>query len=114
MLTEGEKEKLYSYFGFLRRMRALTVGEEMEEKIRRNLKMIVVITPSCNDKNRRQILQLAEENSRVTPYEYHGDFPLQTAAGFKKLNAVGIENISLGEQIVALLKKDDETKEDVK
>ncbi len=114
MLSENETNRLHSYFGFLRKMGAITVGEEMEEKMARNKKMIVIVNPACNDKNRRQILQLAEEASRVTPYEYHGNFPLHTAAGFTKLNAVGIENISLGELIIAILKKDDETKEDVK
>ena len=114
MLSENETDRLYSYFGFLRKMGAITVGEEMEDKMAHNKKMFVIVTPACNDKKRRHILQLAKEASRVTPYEYHGDFPLHTAAGFKKLNAVGIENVSLGESIIAILKKDEETKEEVK
>ncbi len=114
MLTKQEEDKLYSYFGFLRKMGAICVGMDLEQKIAYNKKLIVIVTPACSDKNRRHVLQLAEDASRVTPYEYHGDFPLQTAAGFRKLNAVGIENLSLGEAILSLLKKDEENKEDAK
>ena len=104
MLSEEEKRRLGTYFGFLKREKAFCVGRNLESRLEKDEVCYLVFLPSCSDKSRDDLLQ--KKNQNVTVFDYQGVIQVHKLLGQKEIKAVGIMNPNLGKVILELLKKD--------
>lgn len=105
-MTSEEKRKLDTYFGFLQKMKALRVGEKLEEALYDRKLSVVLITKECSLKNEEKLREQGKERKDVTFFRYDGSYPIALACGYEKLKAVGLVDEHLGKAVLSILQND--------
>lgn len=104
MLTLMEKKKLDSYFGFAKKSKSLAIGMDLDQKLKMGKVSLLVLLEEGSSRAHESLRKEAGESTEILSYK--GDYSVSDIVGKEKLKAVGITNLSLGQGIASLLKKD--------
>ncbi len=107
MLSEKQKQKLDTYFGFAMKKKAVYVGLKMEEMLSRKRLEFLLILPSCTDKKAEELSHYQTINPNLVIFRYTGyGYDVKSILGYDLLNAVGIKDVHLAKAIKGLLEED--------
>ncbi len=107
MLSENQKKKLDTYFGFAMKKKAVYVGMKMEELLSRKRLDTLLLLPSISDKKKEELEHYKALNPNLVIFHYQGeDYDIKSILGYDLLNACGIKDAHLYKAIVDILKED--------
>ncbi|MFA6861837.1 MAG: hypothetical protein WCR56_05645 [Bacilli bacterium] len=118
MLNQEQLNKLNSYFGFARKKHSLFAGMELEERLSRQKISLLIILPSCSDKNKDKLINRDADDPELKVLNYQGTYDIALASGFKLLKAIGVGDVNLAHAIYEVLSQEEmngnEKKEETK
>jgi hypothetical protein len=106
MLTEAEKKKLETYFGFARKEHGLAVGMELDERLAKRQIALLILTPQGSRRAHDDLRESCKDSKNIVILDYTGDYPIHISCGYTSMKAVGIRDEHLAKPIYELLKKD--------
>lgn len=107
MLSDQNKQKLDTYFGFAMKKKAVYVGLKMEELLSRKRLDFLLVLPSCTDKKFEELSHYQSINPNLVIFRYTGSgYDVKSILGYELLNAVGIKDVHLAKAIRTLLEED--------
>lgn len=108
MSNEERDQKLNAYFGFVRRKRCAYVGEKLQEMLSKHKINLLLLLPSCSEKNEAKLKAIDKDNPSLTVYRYEGTYDVKGALNYALLNAVGIADENLSKAILKVLQEEKE------